>query len=66
MAAFTGEGEFSLEPAISTERRNLRLITNAGTVQESFTKLVLCFTDGTYEEIRRQAEKGADVAPQRG
>ena len=65
MAAFTGEGEFALEPTIATERNNLRLITDADTVRESFTRLVLCFTDGTYDEIRRQAEKGADVAPER-
>jgi len=64
MAAFTGEGEFTLEPAISTEKHHLHLLTNADTVQESFTRMALCFTDGTYEEIRRQAEKGADVAPE--
>lgn len=65
MAAFTGEGEFTLEPAIATEKHHLRLMTNADTVQESFTRLALCFTDGTYEEIKRQAEKGADVGPER-
>ncbi len=65
MAAFTGEGEFTLEPAVTTERNNLRLITNADTVREPFTRLALCFTDGTYEEIKRQAEKGPDTAPER-
>jgi hypothetical protein len=65
MAAFTGEGEFTLEPAIATERHHMHLITNADSVQESFTRMALCFTDGTYEEIRRRAEKGADVAPER-
>lgn len=65
MAAFTGEGEFTLNPAIPTERNNLHLITDADSVRESFTRLALCFTDGTYDEIRRQGEKGADVAPER-
>jgi hypothetical protein len=65
MAAFTGEGEFALDPAVATERNNLRLITDTDTVHESFTRLALCFTDGTYEEIKRQAEKGGDAAPER-
>jgi len=65
MAAFSGEGEFTLDPAVSTERHNIHLITGGDTVEESFTRLALCFTDGTYEEIRRQAEKGPDAAPER-
>jgi len=65
MAAFTGEGEFTLDPAVTPERDNLRLITGTDTVDESFARLALCFTDETYEEIKRQAEKGPDVAPER-
>ena len=65
MAAFTGEGEFTLEPAIATEKHHLHLMTNADTVQESFTRMALCFTDDTYEETKGQAKKGADVAPER-
>jgi hypothetical protein len=65
MGAFAGEGEFTLDPAIATERNHLRLITGNDTINEAFTRLVLCFTDDTYEEIRRQAEKGPDVPPER-
>jgi carboxypeptidase family protein/peptidase M1-like protein len=65
MAAFNGEGEFTLEPAIASERSYLRLITGSETVHETFNRLVLCFTDDTYAEIRRQAEKGPDVPPER-
>ncbi|HXJ39500.1 MAG TPA: carboxypeptidase-like regulatory domain-containing protein, partial [Bryobacteraceae bacterium] len=65
MAAFRGEGDFALEPALPLERANLRLITGNQSIHESFERLVLCFTDDTYEEIKRQAEKGADVPPER-
>lgn len=63
MAAFRGEGDFALEPALLVERAHLRLITGNESIHESFERLVLCFTDDTYEEIKRQAEKGPDVPP---
>jgi hypothetical protein len=65
MAAFAGEGEFTFDPPLATERDNLRLITDTTSVHESFTRLALCFTDGTYDEIRKQGEKGTDAAPER-
>lgn len=64
MAAFSGDGEFTLEPAIASERNYLRLITEKETVRESFKRLVLCFTDDTYEEIKR-AGQSVDEAPER-
>ena len=64
MAAFRGEGEFALEPALRLERSHLQLITGKETIHESFDRLVLCFTDDTYQEIKRQAEKGPDVPPE--
>jgi len=65
MAAFRGEGDFVLEPALLLERSHLRLITGNETIHEAFDRMVLCFTDDTYQEIKRQAEKGPDVPPER-
>ena len=65
MAAFRGEGEFALEPALLLERSHLRLITGNETIHESFDRLVLCFTDDTYQEIKRQSDKGPDEPPER-
>ena len=66
MAVFQGEGEFTLEPRPPLERRNLLLITAKPNVQELFDRVALIFTDGTYEEIKRQGTKGADAPPERG
>ena len=60
MAVFVGEGEFLLEPAISFERNNLRLITEKDSVNEAFNELVLCFTDDTYGEIKEQVHRVVD------
>jgi Carboxypeptidase regulatory-like domain len=54
-AVFTGEGEFSLKPVLGIERDYLRFVTEKDDVAETFDKLVLCFTDNTYEEIKKQA-----------
>ncbi len=56
MAVFMGEGEFTLTPTLNLERDYLRLITDKDTVNEPFDRLVLCFTDETYQEIKRQAQ----------
>ena len=55
-AVFTGEGEFTLTPAISIERDYLRRITNSDILNETFEKLALCFTDDTYQEVKRQGQ----------
>lgn len=55
-AVFTGEGEFVLTPTIVMERAYLRLITNNDILSETFEKLALCFTDDTYQEIKRQGQ----------
>src|SRR5260370_42183985 len=59
LAVFTGEGEFTLKPAHWTEAGYLKRVLNKESIQESFRQLVLCFTDDTYEEIRRSARAGA-------
>ena len=59
-AVFVGDGQFTLIPAVPLERNYLRLITDKDTVDEAFDKAVLCFTDDTFEEIKRQAQLGGE------
>jgi hypothetical protein len=62
---FTGEGSFHLVPAVSFERNYLRRISGGETVEESFRSVVFWFTDGTFDEIKRQAQ-ATDEASQAG
>ena len=59
-AVFVGDGQFTLAPAMALERDYLRRITEKETVDEEFEKAVFCFTDETFEEIKRQAKAGND------
>src|SRR5262245_16744856 len=52
-AVFIGEGSFTVEPPFETERRSLRLLTKEVQMLEQFSEVVLRFTDGTYDEIKR-------------
>lgn len=63
-AVFVGEGEFQMTPMLEVEVRNLSIYTGAAALTEQFNKLVLRFTDDTYEEIKKQAQvqSGAAVA----
>ncbi|HJZ67818.1 MAG TPA: carboxypeptidase regulatory-like domain-containing protein [Blastocatellia bacterium] len=65
-AVFVGEGQFTLSPAIPLERDYLRRITEKETVDEAFEKAVFCFTDETFQEIKRQAQSGGDESRARG
>jgi hypothetical protein len=58
-AVFTGIGQFALTPATGIEGDYLRMITDKETVDESFEKAVFCFTDQTYDEIKRQGANDA-------
>ena len=61
-AVFSGEGSFSLVPPLAIEKRSLSLLTKQDGLQDSFNELVLRFTDGTYEELRK-AEGATPGAP---
>jgi hypothetical protein len=61
-AVFVGDAQLTLTPATALERGYLRLITEKETVDEAFSKAVFCFTDGTAEEIKRQAQAGGNDA----
>ena len=51
-AVFLGEGELSLTPPTEIEKHTLSLFTKEESITENFTKLVLHFTDKTFEEIK--------------
>jgi hypothetical protein len=51
-AVFIGEGELALAPPVEHERRSLAIFTGEPSITEQFTKLVLRFTDKTFDEIK--------------
>jgi len=61
-AVFVGKGRFDLAPQDAGEKRSLALLTKSNSMTQEFTTLVLRFTDGTAEEIRK-ASAGAAGAP---
>ena len=63
-AVFTGEGTMVLTPPNAAEARSLKLLSKSDEFVESFNKLVLRFTDGSYEEIKKAgtaASAGCDA-----
>ena len=70
-AVFEGKGRYTLTPARNSEKRHLAVVTeNKGftALADSFEELILLFTDGTADEIRKSgtpssasAEKAASA-----
>jgi len=60
-AVFIGQGEFQMTPTLPMEQRHLSILTGAQSIEDQFSKMVLRFTDSTYEEIKKQSDikKGA-------
>jgi hypothetical protein len=52
-AVFTGEGIFVLSPPTEAERKSLRYLTKEDEFNEKFERLVLRFSDSTYDEIKK-------------
>src|ERR1700730_11514500 len=52
-AVFTGDGIFLLVPPTEQERRSLKYLTKEEEFNERFERLVLRFTDSTYEELKK-------------
>jgi hypothetical protein len=52
-AVFVGDGNFVLLPPTETERKSLKYLTKEDAFNEKFERLVLRFTDSTYEEIKK-------------
>src|SRR5258706_674668 len=66
-AVFFGEGELTLTPPTEVEKHSLSLFIKEPSLTETFDKLVLRFTDKTFEEIKQspQVHLGAN-GPQAG
>ena len=54
-AVFIGDGEFRIEPPTAVEKHNLEIFVKLTPLVEPFTEFVMHFTDGTYQEILRDA-----------
>ena len=54
-AVFGGQGHFHLTPPNPTERHSMQVLTNKPEFDEDFTQVVLRFTDGTADELRKAA-----------
>jgi hypothetical protein len=52
---FIGNGTFTLAPDQWYEQRSLSVFTKSGRLDEQFSSLVVRFTDGTYDEIKKAA-----------
>ncbi len=50
---FVGDGVFLLVPPTETERKSLKFLTKEDEFREKFERLVLRFTDSTYDEIKK-------------
>lgn len=61
-AVFIGEGELALTPPTEIEKHNLSLFINQPEIRERFDRLVLRFSDKTFEEIKAspQAQMGTN------
>jgi hypothetical protein len=61
---FAGEGIFLLNPPTESERKSLTYLTKEEEFSEKFERLVLRFTDSTYDEIKKAGSStpgGCDV-----
>ena len=52
-AVFSGEGSMALVPPNDIERKSLRFLTQEDNFNETFSHLVLRFTDSTYDDIKK-------------
>ena len=51
-AVFIGDGELTLTPPTAIEKHSLKIFTGEDGITEQFTKLILRFTDQTFEQIK--------------
>ena len=52
-AVFAGDGVFLLNPPTESERKSLQYLTKGPEFNEHFERLLLRFTDSTYEELKK-------------
>jgi len=53
---FVGEGTFTLLPAVPYERDHIKITTGTDSVNESFDRALLFFTDNAYRNSRARVE----------
>lgn len=58
-AVFTGEGTFSIEPPLASEKSSLELLSGGNPFLERFDRLVLRFTDSSYDELKTAGHPGS-------
>jgi Peptidase family M1 domain len=63
-AVFGGSGHFHLTPPSAVERHSLEILTKKPEYDEDFSEVVLRFTDGTADELRKSMPAGSPNAPQ--
>jgi carboxypeptidase family protein/peptidase M1-like protein len=63
-AVFIGKGELQLTPPTEVEKHTLSLFTHETSISEEFSKLVLHFTDKTFDQIKAspQVQMGTNGA----
>ena len=54
-AVFMGNGELTLTPPTNIEKKSLQIFTGEPGITEQFSRLVLRFTDKTFDEIKASA-----------
>ena len=62
IGVFVGEGEFMLDPYPFTEREYIKMVTKQETVNEPFSRVVLIFSDDTYNEIKKLGQAAGATA----
>jgi hypothetical protein len=62
IGVFVGEGEFTFEPYLAIERNRMKLVTGSETVSEQFSRIVIAFTDDTFQEIQNSSQSGGSSA----
>ena len=58
-AVFFGHGKFDLTPPIDVQKKSLAELTKGPDLHEEFEEAVFRFTDGTYDEVRKQSRTPA-------
>jgi hypothetical protein len=56
IGVFVGEGEFSFTPYVTIERNRLKTATGSETISEPFSRIVLAFSDDTFQEIQNAGQ----------
>jgi len=65
-AVFVGEGSMTLVPPTANEKQAIALLTKSDRLEDSFNQILLRFTDGTYEEIKKAGTVTTDGHPEGG